>query len=286
MKMADNRLKSVNSYFHMKLDSLYGIQEVESMFWILTEWQLGVKKLDYFKNPDIRFNESEMLDFIRYYRRLTNFEPVQYITGETDFMGMTIKVNQNVLIPRPETEELVRWITDLLKTKSNQKIVDIGTGSGCIALALKKNLPNSELQGWDIDSGALQMARSNAENLDLAVTFVEMDALYLPSMTEEYTVIVSNPPYVLESEKESMKENVLNFEPHRALFVPNSDPLLFYRKIASWAKESLVDGGLLFFEINEKLGDQTLELLHSLGYREVELKLDIFDKPRMVKGLK
>ena len=286
MKMPDNKLQSVNQYFHMKLDALYNTNEVDSFFWILAEEKVGVKKLDFMKDPDIRFNESELLDFIRYSRRLAKFEPVQYITGVEDFMGMKLKVTPDVLIPRPETEELVDWVSKLANKEAPLEIIDIGTGSGCIAIGVKNKLPNAFVKGVDISREAISVAKENAENNNLKVDFMMMDALNLPWERDKYDIVISNPPYVLDSEKEQMSKNVLDFEPHTALFVDDEDPLLFYEAIGAWAIESLKKGGQLFFEINEKYADKTVGLLEELEFSEVESKNDIFDKPRMIRAVK
>jgi len=286
MKMPDNKLQSVNQYFHMKLDALYNTNEVDSFFWILAEEKVGVKKLDFMKDPDIRFNESELLDFIRYSRRLAKFEPVQYITGVEDFMGMKLKVTPDVLIPRPETEELVDWVSKLANKEAPLEIIDIGTGSGCIAIGVKNKLPNAFVKGVDISREAISVAKENAENNNLKVDFMMMDALNLPWERDKYDIVISNPPYVLDSEKEQMSKNVLDFEPHTALFVDDEDPLLFYEAIGSWAIESLKKEGQLYFEINEKYVDKTVRLLEELGFSNVKSKDDIFDKPRMIRAVK
>lgn len=286
MKMPDNKLKSVIEYFHLKLDSLYDVNEVDSFFWILTEGKVGVTKLDFMKEPDIRFNESELLDFIRYSRRLAKFEPVQYIAGVEDFMGLKLKVTPDVLIPRPETEELVDWVSKQANKEAPLEIIDIGTGSGCIAIGVKNNLPNAFVKGVDISREAIGIAEKNAVSNNLNVDFMMMDALNMPRERDKYDIVVSNPPYVLDSEKEQMSKNVLDFEPHTALFVEDEDPLLFYEAIGAWAIESLKKEGQLFFEINEKYAKKTVRLLEELGFLNVESKDDIFDKPRMIRAVK
>ena len=231
-------------------------------------------------------SESQLLKFIDFSRRLARFEPVQYIVGYTDFMGLKLAVNPAVLIPRPETEELVTWIADNVDKTAPLEIVDIGTGSGCIAIGLKKLLGNSFVAGVDVMRNALELAKRNSESNDLRVDWKMMDALNLPWEVEKYDVVVSNPPYVLNTEKELMRKNVLEFEPHVALFVDDDDPLLFYEAISEWAVNSLKKGGFLFFEINEKYEAQMKSLLTEVGFSNVESKLDIFDKPRMIKASK
>ena len=286
MKMPDNKLQSVNQYFHMKLDALYNVNEVDSFFWILTEEKVGATKLDCMKDPDIRFNESELLDFIRYSRRLAKYEPVQYIAGVEDFMGLKLKVTPDVLIPRPETEELVDWVSKQADKEAPLEIIDIGTGSGCIAIGVKNKLPNAFVKGVDISRKAISVAEQNAESNNLKVDFMMMDALNLPWERDKYDIVISNPPYVLDSEKEQMSKNVLEYEPHTALFVEDEDPLLFYEAIGAWAAESLKKGGQLFFEINEKYAQKTVGLLEELGFSKVESRNDIFDKPRMIRAIK
>jgi len=286
MKMPNNKLISVNQYFHMKLDSLFNINEVDSFFWILAEEKVGVTKLDFMKDPDIRFNESELLDFIRYSRRLAKFEPVQYITGVEDFMGLKLKVTPDVLIPRPETEELVDWVAKSADKEAPLEIIDIGTGSGCIAIGVKSKLPNAFVKGVDISRNALEIAKKNSESNNMNVDFMMMDALNMPWERDKYDIIISNPPYVLESEKEQMSKNVLEHEPHTALFVEDEDPLLFYEAISTWAVGSLKKGGQLYFEINEKYAKETSVLLKETGFESVETRNDIFDKPRMIQAIK
>ncbi len=286
MKIPDNKIWSVLQYFHLKLDEKYSENEVDSFFWILVESELEIKKLDFLMNPEIRMSESELLRFITFTRRLLKDEPVQYIVGSTDFRGRTFKVTPAVLIPRPETEELISWIYGELKHVDKPIVIDIGTGSGCIAISLKAELNSPQVLGVDIQKEVLDVARENAEFNNQVVSFEIRDALSLKVEINSFDVIVSNPPYVLESEKLVMQANVLNFEPHTALFVEDTDPLIFYRKIAEWGIQSLKPKGFLFFEINEKYASETLNMLNELGYHQTEAKNDIFDKPRMIKAIK
>lgn len=284
MKMSDNKIESVIHYFHQKLDALYGSEEVESFFWILLAHELGWKRLDWMKNPDLRLTESQLLTFIAHSRRLLKNEPVQYITGESHFMDLTLSVNSSVLIPRPETEELVNWMGSTIQNSTHLEVIDIGTGSGCIALSLKRIWPEAYIKGVDIMGKALEVAQQNGDKNNLMVDWQLMDALNMPRDVEKYDVVVSNPPYVLDSEKQKMRANVLDFEPHKALFVDDSDPLLYYEAISQWASNSLKKGGMLFFEINEKYAEETKQLLNELGFSGVEVKKDLFDKYRMVKA--
>ena len=217
-------------------------------------------------------------------RRLKKNEPIQYIIGKETFCGLTFEVGPDVLIPRPETQELVHWIASGCRGKSLCRILDIGTGSGCIAVSLAKLLEGAEVDGWDISEAALQMASRNAERNGAGVTFFKRDVLSVLPGKERYDVIVSNPPYIAEKEKVSMDANVLNWEPSLALFVPDDDPLLFYRKIALLAKEMLAENGSLYYEINQAYGRETVQMLDSLGYSSIELKKDSWGNDRMIKA--
>lgn len=215
--------------------------------------------------------------------RLCKYEPIQYIVGKAHFYGRDFGVNKHTLIPRQETEELVDLI--LKENSSPVSVLDIGTGSGCIPISIAVHLESAIVSACDISADCLEVARMNAEALQASVTFFQMDILtnakdQLPS----YDIIISNPPYVRDSEKRLMHENVLQYEPHSALFVDDADPLLFYREITAFAKEHLHEGGRLYFEINEALGEETAELLRMSGFREVAIVKDINSKDRIVKG--
>jgi release factor glutamine methyltransferase len=219
--------------------------------------------------------------------------PIQYILGETEFFGLPFKVNSNVLIPRPETEELVDWIIDTQKTNLNSDklhILDIGTGSGCIAISLAKKLDHAKVYALDVSHEALDVAKRNATLNNVSIEFINANILNSETWNTEFQnlkfdIIVSNPPYVRALEKEQMKPNVVNYEPHIALFVENEDPLIFYRAIIEYAVDNLTVNGHLFFEINEYLGNQMLQLLNSFNFKAIELKQDIFKKDRMIKGI-
>lgn len=284
MKMPDNKIASVLRYFHLKLDELYTENEVDSFFWMLLESELNLIRLDFMKDPDLRMTESQLLVFMSFTKRLAKFEPVQYIAGEAHFMGRVFKVDGAVLIPRPETEELVSWVLKSISHYKTVEIIDIGTGSGCIPICLAGALKAAQVSAIDIMPNALSLAKYNAAVNKVNVDFKLADALQLEEVTDVYDVVVSNPPYVLESEKQQMRNNVLDYEPHVALFVEDTDPLLFYKSIAKWAQKSLKKGGMLFFEINEKYATETLQLLENIGFVNAEVKEDIFDKPRMIKA--
>ena len=229
--------------------------------------------------------------------RVAKGEPVQYVLGEADFCGLTLKVEPGVLIPRPETEELVNWVVETLHTKQptlncqlstvNCQLLDIGTGSGCIAVALSKKLKNAEVEAWDVSDVALRVTKDNATKNHVKVKVKKVDILSDDIFVlGNYDVIVSNPPYICKEEKEEMEKNVLEHEPSLALFVPNEDPLLFYRKIGLLALQLLNNGGLLFFEINRRFGKEVVTMLQELGYEAVELRQDLFGNDRMVKAIK
>lgn len=217
-------------------------------------------------------------------KELSQGRPVQYVIGHSEFCGLDIEVREGVLIPRPETEELVAWVIEKAADIGRPRILDVCTGSGCIALALAARVGEASVVAVDISDEALTIARCNAERLQLEVEFIKDDALaHLPNIADrKFDIVVSNPPYIPISERESMHVNVVNFEPDIALFVADDDPLIFYREIAVTAKHILADNGYLLFEIHQPLAQQTVNMLRELGYDAVELRNDCFDKPRMI----
>lgn len=217
-------------------------------------------------------------------KELSQGRPVQYVIGHSEFCGLDIEVREGVLIPRPETEELVAWVIEKAADIERPRILDVCTGSGCIALALAARVGKASVVAVDISDEALTIARCNAERLQLGVEFIKDDALaHLPNIADrKFDIVVSNPPYIPISERESMHVNVVNFEPDIALFVADDDPLIFYREIAVTAKHILADNGYLLFEIHQPLAQQTVDMLSELGYDAVELRNDCFDKPRMI----
>ena len=217
-------------------------------------------------------------------RRLQNREPIQYIIGKETFCGMPFVVNRHVLIPRPETQDLVEWIAEEDQQTNPCRLLDMGTGSGCIAISLAKKLPHVQVEAWDISGEALQVARQNALNNQVKVDFHQQDILSASPGIAEWNVIVSNPPYITNKEKAEMEANVLNWEPHTALFVPDHDPLLFYRKIAQLGMSMLVNGGALYFEINRAYGTETIAMLQALGYENIIIRKDRFNNERMIKA--
>jgi len=277
-------LQKFKKQFFLELVNLYPDTEIQSFFNILIEYKLNLSRIEVALQPDLIISETD-LSFLQKARNdLKKNTPIQHIIGKTDFYGLTFNVNKHVLIPRPETEELVDWIVKDSKNSSSIRIIDIGTGSGCIAISLAKNLPNAEVFALDISPEALKIAKHNAKINSVKVHFIETDILSTTTLSNTFDVIVSNPPYVRELEKEQMQQNVLANEPHIALFVKNENPLLFYNKISDLAKTHLLKNGDLYFEINQYLGIETTALLKSKGFKNIELKKDIYAVNRMIKA--
>lgn len=279
-------LTEFKSKFVNELKGEFPKEEVQSFFNILTDSFLKMSRLDVALAPEKKLTETQLEEFEVALLRLKNHEPIQYITGETEFFGLKFKVNKSVLIPRPETEDLVLWILDDFKERKEElKILDIGTGSGCIAISLAKNLAQAKITAIDISEDAIETARQNAELNQVEIEFKQTDILQMTELPEYYDVIVSNPPYVRELEKEDMQRNVLEFEPETALYVKDHDPLLFYEKISELAVNSLKSNGTVYFEINQYLGKETKRILTGKNFHTI-LKKDIFEVDRMLKGTK
>jgi release factor glutamine methyltransferase len=322
-------LKSYKTKFIKELSSLYDDKEMESFFYLILENFHQIKRIDLALNPEMRMNDKQLLHWESILSDLKKQKPIQYILGETEFYGLPFLVNENTLIPRPETEELVELIikqnskseippepkVNGAKLNSKLKILDIGTGSGCIAISLVKNISNVEVYAIDISEEALETAKKNAQINQVEIHFIQADILkinnleqlptsnsqlptsnfhlptsvfQLPSsnfhLPTTFDIIVSNPPYVRILEKQEINPNVLEYEPHLALFVEDDDALLFYRKIAQLALKSLTPNGKLYFEINQYLGIETLELIKSFGFKNVVLHKDIYGNDRMIEG--
>jgi protein-(glutamine-N5) methyltransferase, release factor-specific len=269
------------SHIRRTLQESYSAQEAANLSRIVCCEMLGQSTIDYYLGKDIILSPKERQDLDSILARLCNFEPIQYIQGIARFLERSFHVAPGVLIPRPETEELVEAM--LREVPSDARILDIGTGSGCIAVSLSKALPDARVTAWDISSDALSIARRNNDELQASVGFVQRDVLtYVPDAGECYEAIVSNPPYVTESEKEVMERNVLDWEPFSALFVPDNDPLLFYRRIAELGRTMLVPGGRLYFEINRAYGEATVTMLCGQGYANPRILKDISGNDRIV----
>lgn len=276
-------IQEFKRHFFLELSNLYPETEIQSFFNILVEFKLHLSRIQLALEHNFNLDNDDLVFLQNALSKLKYQIPIQYILGETAFYGLQFKVDKNVLIPRPETEELVDWIIQNHKNKNNLKILDIGSGSGCIAISLAKNLPNAEVSAIDISAEALNVAKNNAALNQVNVNFLKADILTISKLPGTFDIIVSNPPYVRELEKDQMQQNVLSNEPHIALFVENGNPLLFYDKIAELAKTHLTKSGVLYFEINQYLGSKTVDLLKTKGFINIELKKDIYGVDRMVK---
>ena len=290
-------IKKYKNRFLEELSSLYDEKEIESFFYLTLEKLHQKKRIDLALQPDLSMDETQLTQWETVLTELKTYKPIQYILGETEFYGLPFLVNENVLIPRPETEELVELIINNEKKEKREKakvnILDIGTGSGCIPISLKKNLPSAEVFAIDVSPNALEVAQKNAEINRVEVNFIEAnilltDSLALPTRNSQlattFDIIVSNPPYVRNLEKAEINPNVLEFEPHLALFVEDNDALLFYRKITELAKNHLAESGKLYFEINQYLGKETVALVESYGFKNVQLIKDIYGNDRMISA--
>jgi release factor glutamine methyltransferase len=275
-------MNSIIQYIKKELAGFYPITEIEGFIRIIFGTVCGWGFTEQIVKKHEKISVADYEEIKNIVLRLKNLEPIQYILGETEFLGLKLKVNPSVLIPRPETEELVQWIIQS-NLPEDSRILDIGTGSGCIALALKNQLKNPGVFGVDISENALEVARQNALKNNLEVHFFQADILEWELFNwENYDAIVSNPPYIRESEKTQMHTNVLEYEPRNALFVTDHNPLVFYRSISAFALKHLTKEGKLFFEINENLGSETNEMLLDFGFRDIEIRKDINGKNRMV----
>ncbi len=285
-------LKKIQNRFHKELDAIYGANEVDSFFYLFTGHYLDLNRLSIALNPKHEIEKSKEHLFFDALNRLKREEPIQYIIGETEFFGLPFKVNEHTLIPRPETEELVQFILDQQLPTKNQhlNILDIGTGSGCIAISLAAQLPKAKVYALDVSGEALEIAKQNAELNNVELNFIETDILRSSHAKNDaestFDIVVSNPPYVRYSEKIEMKNNVLKHEPDLALFVNDDNPLKFYQAITEFAVNNLAKKGMLFFEINQYLGNEMIQLLTKYNLKSIELKKDMFGNDRMIKGIK
>lgn len=274
-------------YIRKELDGIYPTEELESFIRIIFDHLKSYNSTDLILKKDEILSESEREEVEEIVKRLQQNEPIQYILGGTEFFGLPFKLNPNVLIPRPETEELVDWIlkSDL---PASPFIFDVGTGSGCIPIALKKNLPEAIVLACDISTGSLETARGNSQLNQTEVVFLELNILNpdVPDSFPELDVIVSNPPYVTISERNLMAKNVLDFEPDTALYVADEEPLKFYKALVTFSKRHLKAGGFMFWEINEAFGRECASLLEENGFSNVELRKDLNGKCRMIKAIK
>lgn len=270
-----------------KLKDIYPINEISSITKIILEDIFSISKIQSLTNPDMEIPETGEISVDTIIGRLSENEPVQYITGRTEFYNLSFEVNKSVLIPRPETEELVDMIVKENEKFSGLKVLDLGTGSGCIAVCLAKNLKDSEVFGIDISEKAIETAKFNAERNNLSVNFIVSDILNQEIDFPDYffDIIVSNPPYIRESEIQEMKKNVLDYEPYNALFVKDSNPLIFYQRILKQSSGLLKPGGKVYFEINENLSEELSLLQESKDFTSFEFYKDMFGKYRIAKYL-
>ena len=271
--------------FIEKLSAKFPQREAEQLMRILLEDLFGIDLKRQLMEPNLCIDERQHYLLSEAVRRLQEGEPVQYVTGMARFNDLLIKVSPAVLIPRPETEELVQKVCASIPKEKTNRIWDIGIGSGCIAIALAKQFPDAEVIAFDVSEEALKIAKENAESNDVKVTFVQDDVLNPTSdyFNQPVDLVVSNPPYVCDSERAAMETNVLDWEPENALFVPDNDPLLFYRQILRLAKNQMISNGQVWFEINEQMGNEMLQLCHEMGFAQAEILTDFADKPRFVR---
>ncbi|APQ19180.1 peptide chain release factor N(5)-glutamine methyltransferase [Maribacter hydrothermalis] len=286
-------LREIKNIFHTELDVLYGKEEVNSFFYLLIEHYFDLERFVLAIQPELVIDKEQETIIFNALSKLKLEKPIQHIIGTAYFMDLDFKVNKNVLIPRPETEELVRWILDDFKTAAKTlTILDMGTGSGCIPISLDKNLTDAKVFGLDISSDALEVAKENNGLLNASVEFIQADIFSLKNGTsvkelnQKFDIIISNPPYVRELEKAEMKKNVIDHEPSLALFVPDNDPLKFYNVVVNFAADHLNKNGCLYLEINQYLGEETKQLLLDSNFKTIELRKDMFGNDRMIKGTK
>ncbi|SNZ00660.1 peptide chain release factor N(5)-glutamine methyltransferase [Flagellimonas pacifica] len=291
-------LKEIKTIFHKELDAIYPTEEVDTFFYLAIEHFLKLERFVLVLQPDLALTKEEQQPLFETLTQLKQERPIQYILGKTHFMDLELLVNEHVLIPRPETEELVQWILDYCQVEQchpersrrssrDLNILDIGTGSGCIAIGLAKNFPKAKVHALDVSEKALDVAKQNAELNKVDIIFLQKDILDPEfELESNFDIIVSNPPYVRELEKSEMKKNVMDYEPDLALFVPDNNALIFYEAITKFACDNLKTNGSLFFEINQYLGDKTQALLEAHNFLEIELRKDLFGNDRMLKGIK
>lgn len=279
-------VKALQEEFQKQLIFNHPKDEINSFFYLLSEAYLDKNRLDIALAPNDQINNSKTTLFLDALAQLKNECPIQYIIGEVEFMDLTFEVNENVLIPRPETEELIKWVLTTEEGSEDMSILDIGTGSGCIPIILAHSMAKSSVTSFDVSEKAIEVAKKNAIKNKVDIQLVVQNILSIDTLDASYDIIISNPPYVRESEKAQMKNNVLNYEPDIALFVSDNDPLIFYKHIARLAIKSLKPSGALYFEINQYLGSALCTFLKDLGFKEIELKKDIYGADRMIRAIK
>jgi len=278
-------IQQINNQLKNKLKNVYSNAEIQQLLFLIYKKAANLSKIQVLTNYEMQIPEHNYNEITDIANRLANNEPIDYIIGETEFFNLQFIVNPSVLIPRPETEELVHWV--LTDYNKKQKILDIGTGSGCIAVSLAKNMQNAEVFAVDISKQALETAKKNAQNNGVKINFAECNILNADYtlLPQGIDIIISNPPYVRQSEKTFIKPNVLDYEPELALFVTDNNPIVFYKEIALTGKKILNNNGLIFFEINEALAKEVKNMLEELQYSQIEIRKDINGKERMVKAM-
>ena len=290
MFVKDNSVKAIKEYFKNELASSYDEREISNFIKRSICERFSWNTADYILGDEQRLSESDLLYFRSIVKRLLNYEPFQYIIGKVSFYGLELIIDRRALVPRPETEELVDWISEELKGISTPKVLDVCTGSGCIALALQSALTNTQILGVDLSMEAIALANENARFLSMPIEFFPLDALdekqYKIFKDNDFDCWVSNPPYIPEKEIQSLSENVVQHEPHMALFVSNDNPTIFYLRIAYQAIRYLKNSGILFFEVHENLADEVVEVVRDLGFVNIELRKDLQGKNRMLKAQK
>ena len=288
MFVQDNSLKSAKKYFDDRLLSHFSASELKSMWTQIICKRLNWSSSDLLLNQNERLSESDLLYVRRFVKGLLSSEPFQYIIGETEFYGLTILCDSRALIPRPETEELVDWVIE--SSKDPKRIIDLCSGTGCISLALKSHFLNAHVQAIDFSIDAVKLCEENAGNLQLNIEIIQENVLDFSgefiSNNVTYDVIVSNPPYIPNKEKSTLSKHVIEHEPSMALFVDDSDPIIFYKEIVKFAEKKLQSGGFLFFELHESYGNEVLEFIQLFGFEEIEIRQDLQGKSRMMKAQK
>ncbi len=278
------QIRDLKSQFISALNSIYDEAEIDSFFYLILEQWHGKSRLDLALDPNFEISPEQLASWETIKMKLQQEVPIQYLLGNAHFYGFQFQVNENVLIPRQETEELIDWVVTTTENISGLTVLDIGTGSGCIAISLAKSLQNAKVSAMDISEEALKVAQSNASRLGVTVNFIQQNVLELNQFEQKYDLIISNPPYVRDLEKFEIKKNVLAHEPHLALFVTDDNALIFYKKIGELAFQNLSTAGNLFFEINQYLGIETVDLLKNIGFTSVELRKDIYGNDRMIRA--
>jgi release factor glutamine methyltransferase len=283
MKAASNSIGDIQKYFESKLQNIFDVSTIQTYFYWCTEFFLQLKKIDVKLNPNFLLSESEILKFHYAAKKLAQNTPIQYVVGKTSFYHQEFLVNEHVLIPRPETEELVDWV---VKDQPKGIILDIGTGSGCIAISLAKFLPKCKVYALDVSTKAMEVAKQNANYCKVDIEFINLDILQAKinaSIPQKLDVIISNPPYIPQKDKSFMQANVLEHEPHLALFVTDDNPFIFYQKIIREASECLNINGILYLEIHEDYVEEIKEIAINNHFKNVEIRKDLQGKNRMLK---